>query len=206
MNMRQFLGLLVFTLCGITSFLLSSGLPAGTPILQNNILVPIESLQIGTTITGYNPEDNSYPETKIPDLLPHEGSILVEIKTKHGSIFASPDQLFYDVHAGEFKKSAELSATSMLLDKELRQIQCHGIEIHENSPTTFCELSLEEPHLFFSSDQKILMHNAGMAIATAGEKAAPFVAKMLGNAAVISHPQSGWLDGFEQSQGLPGLM
>ena len=137
---------------------LFSGLASGTKILTSTGSVLIEKLKVGSTITGYNPADNSFPEVVVKEILSHPIENIYVIETDRGTICASANQAFYDVVSNDFIETAQLKAGTVFLTKDLKENVCIGVERNDISATVY-EITLNEPHLFFSSDACVLTHN-----------------------------------------------
>ena len=119
----------------------------------------VEDLKIGDTICGHGLKNDAFPDVKIENIQ----SMLVEsiyvITTKHGAITASADQLFYEITSEKFIPAEQIRTGHLLLTKDIKALQCTSVEF-KNIQTIVYDLTLAEPHLFFSSDAQVLTHNA----------------------------------------------
>ena len=150
--------LVIYALINGLIFNLHAGLPAGTQILTGASLVPIEQLVTGTMVTSFNAADYSYPQVVVEEITELEGTTIVEIKTDFGSVYADPQQKFYDAMLDDFVPAAELCCQSILVSRNRGSIKCLGVTLHDR-PTKYYKLSCSGPDLFFSTDLELLTHN-----------------------------------------------
>ncbi|MGC2310233.1 MAG: hypothetical protein WA432_01270 [Candidatus Babeliaceae bacterium] len=149
----------------IMTFMLGWYLPVspavalGTKIGTPNGLVPIEQLSVGDLIISYNPADNSFPIVKIKHISSYRLESGLVIQTDQGSIGTSPDQFFYDYAQNDFIRAKDLhKGQSFLSSRNFEQYECLDINVIDQS-MIYYELTVDEPHLFFSSDAQVLAHN-----------------------------------------------
>ena len=138
---------------------LFAGLAPNTKITTSTDLVCVQSLKVGDTICGYGPTNHVFSDVIIKNIEPVIVESIYVITTKHGTITASADQLFYEITSESFIPAEQLKAGNLFLTKAINALECISVE-HKNIQTTVYDLTLEEPHLFFSSDAQILTHNA----------------------------------------------
>ncbi len=135
-----------------------SGLALGTKILTASGPVLIEELGAGSTITGHRSSDNSFPEVTVETIHSNDAENIYVITTDKGMIYASGNQLFYEVIIGDFIKAEQLRAGNILQTKNLEACLCINVE-HKKVLTKVYDITLQEPHLYFSSEAQILTHN-----------------------------------------------
>jgi len=153
---------------------LFAGLAPGTKIKTPTEMIYVENLEMGNTICGYGPTSHAFPNVEIEKIKSiHVESIYV-ITTKQGTICASADQLFYEITSQNFIPAEQLKPDHLLLTKNAQALECISVE-HKNTSTIVYDLTLEEPHLFFSSDAQVLTHNAAPILLLAIPAAAPTV-------------------------------
>ncbi|MBS1987743.1 hypothetical protein JST56_02000, partial [Candidatus Dependentiae bacterium] len=87
------------------------------------------------------------------------------ITTEQGVIQASGDQLFYEIVSQKFIRAEELKAGDFFLTKNSEALPCISVEC-KRALTKVYDLTLEEPHLFFSSEAQVLTHNTPILILT----------------------------------------
>lgn len=138
---------------------LFAGLAPDTAITIPTNMVCAQSLKVGDTLCGYGPTTHVFPDVKIKNIEPVLVESIYVITTKYGKISASADQLFYEITSERFIPAEQLKAGNLFLTKYIKALECISVE-HKNIQTTVYDLTLEEPHLFFSSDAQILTHNA----------------------------------------------
>lgn len=155
---RTFLGV-ILSIVFIWQPSLFAGLTPDTKITTPTNMICIESLKVGDTIYGYGPTTHTFPDVKIKNIEPVIVEKIYVITTKHGTITASADQLFYEITSQNFIQVTQLKPGHLFLTKDIKALECISVE-HKNIQTTVYDLTLEEPHLFFSSDAQILTHNA----------------------------------------------
>jgi len=129
-------------------------------------LIPIEELHIGDYVTSFDLETNSHIDVKVTNISKQITDIVTVIETDKGVIYAPQDQLFYDPKSNEWVKAEDLTTDSLLVDFDSRTIRCRDIQ-RLRYPTCIYKISLEDPHLFFSSDHHILTHNFAHIASTA---------------------------------------
>jgi hypothetical protein len=142
---------------------LGAGLTGQTLILTPDGLVALNALKISDEIIGYDPIADSFPAVPIKDIQLHSVDQMVAISTDKGVIYASQDQLFYDVSCDGFVAASELTVNSVLCTAERQECYCISIA-QVDQPTMMYDITLQEPHLFFSSDAQILTHNMTAAL------------------------------------------
>lgn len=163
-------------------FTISAGLPFGTKIATSDGLVEIESLSVGSLITGYNQYDATCIEVVIKNIVHYEQYGVFAIRAAKGTIYASGEQLFYDYAVNQFVQAKDLTNESVLIAQDGQLCQCLAIEFL-NKPIVFYHIILDEPHLFFSSDVCVLTHN----MASAALNLAPLTRWVLGSAIAYIH-------------------
>ena len=159
--LRRFIAMSVVVLSLLLHATSFAGLKVNTLITTPHGQVPIQSLTIGDVITGYNNTDNTIADVIIKKVASEEGTEVVGILTNKGVLEASPEHLFYSITqdgTATIVKAEELEPNSILWSIELEPMLCLGIERY-TEPTLFYELSLDEPHLFFSGDAQVVTHN-----------------------------------------------
>lgn len=157
LKMVHVLGLF-FIFITISHAYVFSGLVSGTKIMTIKNPVPIEDLVVGNKIMGYNRIDDSFPEVTIEKICTEEIKGTYVIATDKGEIYASGDQLFYEITIDDFIKAEQLKVGNILQTKDLKECLCISIE-KKNTQTMVYDIILQEPHLFFSSDAQVLTHN-----------------------------------------------
>lgn len=138
---------------------LFAGLPLGTQIMTSNGPALIESLSVGSKISGYNAQDNSFPDITVENIKVEDVESLSVISTDKGIIHASKDQLFYELVSDSFIKAEELKAGDVFITKIGEKCLCINVE-HKEISTKIYDITLQEPHLFFSSYLQVLTHNS----------------------------------------------
>lgn len=183
-TIRTFLG---FTLSILFIWLpsLFAGLAPNTKITTPTNMVCVESLKVGNTICGYGPTSHSFPDVKIKNIQPVPVESIYVITTKHGTITASTDQLFYEITSQNFIPAAQLKPGHLFLTKDIKALECISVK-HKNTQTTVYDLTLEEPHLFFSSNAQILTHNAIHVVLVGLPIVAPPVIKFVASVGAIA--------------------
>jgi len=134
------------------------GLESGTKVLTENGLVPVENLAVNQKVVGYNLKDSSYPRIPIADIIVFDQEDVVTITTQNGTVRASPDQLFYDNSLQKFVEAMDCNNQTTFLSYDGTACKCLSVE-RKAELTKFYSLSLQKPHLYFSSDACILTHN-----------------------------------------------
>lgn len=134
------------------------GLPSGSKVFSDTRTTSIEKLVAGDVITGYSVADGSLHSVTVQQI--HELNVdsIIEIKISKGSIFAIPEQLFYDEAKCAFIAASELTGQSVLVSRNLGKLPCFGIEKHAIKTCCY-KLVLDWPHTFFGTDFEILAHN-----------------------------------------------
>jgi hypothetical protein len=144
---------------------LFSGIASGTQIITSGEQVLVDHLVIGGKISGYNPQENSFPDVSIKDIRVEEVEGVYTITTEQGVIQASGDQLFYEIVSQKFIRAEELKTGDFFLTKNSEALPCISVE-YKSALTKVYDLTLKEPHLFFSSEAQVLTHNTPILILT----------------------------------------
>jgi hypothetical protein len=156
-TVRSFLGI-ILSICFILQPSLFAGLTPETKIKTPAGMVCIENLKVGDAVCGYDLENNTFPVLKIENIEPVNVESIYVITTQQGTISASADQLFYELTSQKFIPVEQFKAGDAFLTKDGKVLECLLVE-HQQTQTTVYELTLEEPHLFFSSEAQVLTHN-----------------------------------------------
>jgi hypothetical protein len=107
-----------------------------------------------------------FPDVSIKDIRVEEVEGVYTITTEQGVIQASGDQLFYEIVFSKVlseQKSSKLA--TFFLTKNSEALPCISVEC-KRALTKVYDLTLEEPHLFFSSEAQVLTHNTPILILT----------------------------------------
>lgn len=142
-----------------------SGIASGTQIAKSGEPILIENLVVGSKISGYTAEDNSFSDVLVENIEHEEIEGFYVITTDKGVIEASGDQLFYEIVSQKFIRAEKLKPGDFLLTKNSEALPCISVE-YKSGLTKVYDLTLEEPHLFFSSEAQVLMHNTPILILT----------------------------------------
>jgi hypothetical protein len=121
-------------------------------------LKQISEIKKNETVVGYNPDNGSFVDISVTSIEKINVNQSHTIQTTSNTIHASADQQFYDACADEFIQAQYLQTKDKLLTSGQTEIACLQISPY-SSATTMYELSLESPHLFFISNECILVHN-----------------------------------------------
>ena len=177
---------LLIVLCslGMAQSQLSAGLPLGTKILTSHGPVAVEELTFETPITGYNPEDQTFPSLKIKQMCIALGSDLMVIETDLGVIKCSGEHKLYEVVRNDFVEAHALKVGDILLTSKRELCVCKKIDCVTNLTKSY-DISLDDPHVFFSSDAQILTHNAAPVALAASVFEAIIVVAAIGIVAVF---------------------
>ena len=151
-------GLLFLSLFLLLPVRVFSGLASGTKITTPRGPEFVENLIIGSKIIGYNAADDSYPEVTVKNIEPEIVESIYIITTDQGIICASGDQLFYEAIRDDYIKTAELKTGDVFKTKDHGNCLCINVE-NKKIATKIHKITLEEPHLFFSTEAQILTHN-----------------------------------------------
>lgn len=165
MKLRNYFIGAILVLASYTQCL--QGLPGGTKIFTgtDSKFVLIENIDTGDVVASCNLEEKTPLSVAVLEIYECHLNTMIEIKTAKGSIFSSPDQLFYDDALHDCVSARELTTESILLTRNLLKIRC--TEIKQHCIKTACHrLVLEWPHLFFATDLEVLVHNALSSIPT----------------------------------------
>lgn len=99
-------------------FQLFAGLPLGTRIATSAKPVLVEDLSVGSKISGYNTQNNSFPDVTVENIRIEYVEWFCLISTDKGIIQASRDQLFYEWLSNSFIKAEDLQAGDIFVTKE----------------------------------------------------------------------------------------
>ena len=157
------------------------GLAVGTKILTPSGLVAIEDLSVGDRVIGYDPTTHEYLSVPIKDISSYALFDFLIIETDKGIITTSQDQLFYDVVQEKFIPAMAINKDSVFITYDNERCTCIGV-VKGSAWTTFYDLTLNEPHIFFSSEAQIVTHN----FVPAAAALYPLTEWILGNVIVIA--------------------
>jgi hypothetical protein len=135
---------------------------AGTTILTPSCLVPVEEINVGDYVLGY--ENNVLVENEVTNISLAEVDIVFSIETDQGVIQATKNQLFYDPRIKQWVRAKKLTTNNTFFDSHLNYCSCQNITLLLQK-TTIYKISTKSPHNFFISDARVLTHNNFFAIA-----------------------------------------
>ena len=132
---------------------------AGTPVLSENGLVAIESIQIGDLVWAEDPETGKKSLEPVKQIFVKQTDVLVHLLIDDEEIVTTPTHPFYVpnigwVRAQDLKPGCEL----LLYSGEKVQLQDkHTEELEE--PCTVYNFEVDDYHTYFVGQQSILVHN-----------------------------------------------
>jgi hypothetical protein len=128
----------------------------GTTILTIQGLTPIEKINIGDYVVGY--ESNALGINQVIQISAIKIDTIVTITTNQEVIQATENQLFYDPCINHWIKAKDLTTSNIFLNSNLEYCSCHNITIAPQTTIAY-KISTTSPHNFFISNAQILTHN-----------------------------------------------
>lgn len=163
---RRFLSILfIFIQLFLTHLL--QGLPAGTPVLTKQGLVAIEQLRVGQSVISFDLEKEKVMDVQIAAIATTKVREVIIIKTTHGIITSSPEQLFCELVCGDFKRAGDIKRGNLLLTKTKEECFCEEVATCEIPEAIMYNVSLHKQPLFFATPAQVLIHNCCAAQGTA---------------------------------------
>jgi guanyl-specific ribonuclease Sa len=144
------------------------------PHLPSNTLINDESqhpVSIGTLktndrIQSFDPITRTFPSTIIKATKNCIVQDLYRITTPNSVVIAGPNQPFFDLVRKKFIPAQAWSTSHVFVDDTLAAVETLGVEKVQGE-TSCCELYLDDHHIFFASDARVMTHNHPLVIVAA---------------------------------------
>ena len=132
---------------------------AGTLVTTRSGLKPIEEIVIGDYVLSINEETGENSYKKITDTLVRSTQEICTIELETGKIKSTTGHLFM-VKDKWWKAALELEIGDVLITLEGKEQVVKSIKVEEKGyPVTTYNLTVEDNHTFFVSDEGVLTHN-----------------------------------------------
>jgi len=113
-----------------------------------------------SSIDAYDTNTNKITTTTIQGIIKRKAWLYYKITTSKDSIICTGTQLFYDAHDRKWIPAHRLSTKTIFLNSSLQMVACVNVEkVTADKSLNFYTLSLERPHTYFVSKDRILTHN-----------------------------------------------
>ncbi|MBI4437330.1 MAG: hypothetical protein HY590_07960 [Candidatus Omnitrophica bacterium] len=132
---------------------------AGTLVLTEEGLKPIESLKIGEKILSKNLETGALELKKITRTFETERDDLAKLSLGRTSIVCSNNHRFFKI-GGSFHEANELKKGELLLDAQGKSRPLRETELlNLKSRVKVYNLTIQDNHTYFVSSEEVLVHN-----------------------------------------------
>lgn len=121
-------------------------------------LMPVQNLTIGDHLVGYS--NNTITNVSITHITTIIANTLIAITTNKGTIYALPDQRFYNPVLQKWIQAKNITTDTVFLDSKFNHIICINAQTNSIAPKTVYHISTTDPHTFFATEQELLTHNA----------------------------------------------
>ena len=132
---------------------------AGTLVTTRSGLKPIEEIKIGDYVLSRNEETGEDSYKKVTDTLVRSTQEICTIELENGNIKSTTGHLFM-VKDKWWKSAVELLVGDVLVTAEGKEQVVKSIKVEEKGyPVITYNLTVEDNHTFFVSDEGVLTHN-----------------------------------------------
>lgn len=147
---------LLLSLILFTNTILPS-IVAGTLIKSPQGFISAENITVDDIVIAYHQEKLS--TTTITHTLPATTDILIAITTQNGTVYACPDQQFFDPVLQQWITAQDITIENIFLNAQLEHCPCLNIETIHVPGTKIYRITTNYPHNFFATEQELLVHN-----------------------------------------------
>ncbi|MDI7158381.1 polymorphic toxin-type HINT domain-containing protein, partial [Leptospira santarosai] len=133
---------------------------AGTLVLTNKGLKPIEDIEVGDDVLSYNPETQDQSLKKVVRLFRNENAELLRINFgEYDEVVTTSSHRFFTKNRG-FVLAGELTLKDVLFDKSGEMIGINSIvkETHKEKIAVF-NFEVEDFHTYYATESCVLVHN-----------------------------------------------
>lgn len=139
--------------------LFKSCFPAGTSVLTEDGLLPIECISVGTLVASYNIYTRKLEYRPVLETYQSVGTEFAKILLSNGNeIVSTKNHPYYDLKTKSFVSACDLTKDSILMDSLGNELYVIGITIFNENIEVY-NLDIETNHNYFVSDSFILVHN-----------------------------------------------
>ena len=134
---------------------------AGTEVLTDRGLVPIEEIQVGDLVWAENPDTGEKALKPVLQLFVSETHELVRLLIEDEIILATPGHPFH-VKGKGWVQAFDLEPGDLVTQKDGKLATVYGIwYIYSENPVTVYNFEVADFHTYFVGDDALLVHNKG---------------------------------------------
>ncbi|MCF6284856.1 MAG: HINT domain-containing protein, partial [Candidatus Hydrogenedentes bacterium] len=131
---------------------------AGTLVLTDDGMVPIEEIEVGDKVWSYNEETDTVELSEVTRLYRDQAERLVLLRTGDTLIETTAEHPFWVVDTG-WTSAEDLHVGDQLLTKERQAITIESTELVDRIVPVY-NLEVAKLHTYFVGEQSVLVHNA----------------------------------------------